>query len=252
MRCFRNQEQAGNEMTVIGIHQPQYLPWLGFVERVYNCDVFVLLDNVPYSKNYFYNRNRIKTANGWIWLTVPVITKNRFGQLIKDVEIKNSVDWRSDHWKSIFFAYKKSKYFECFASSLEEIYKREWQYLYEICEIMIEFIMKSFGIKTPIYRASELNVHGKKEDLLLNICKKLNVNKYLSGIDGKNYLNLENWKNQQIKVLFQNYKHPKYPQMFNNGFIPQMSSVDLLFNCGPESLNILKDERGEKIGLTLG
>ena len=237
-------------MIVAAIHQPQYLSWLGLVERTTKCDTFVLLDNVPYSKNYFYNRNRIKTANGWIWLTVPVITKNRFGQAIKDIEINNTKNWARNHWKNISLAYKKSKYFEYYISGLEEIYKRQWQYLVDICEATTKFIMESFGIKTPVCKASELGVGGRKENLLVEICKKLDATVYLSGVDGKKYLNLENWSEQQIRVIFQDFRHPKYPQLFN-GFIPQMSAIDLLFNCGPESLNILQNKNGEKAELQL-
>jgi len=235
---------------IIGIHQPQYLIWLGLVDRVYRCDKFVLLDNVPYSKNYFYNRNRIKTANGWIWLTIPVVTKNRFGQLIKDVQINNTLDWRKDHWKSISLAYKKCRYFDQYATMFEEIYNQQWQYLGDICEATTKLIMKAFGITTPIYKASELGIEGKKEELLINICKNWKADMYLSGVDGRNYLNSESWRNSQIEVNFQDFKHPKYPQLYGD-FIPQMAAIDLLFNCGGESLDILKDEHREKIELIL-
>ena len=95
----------------VGIHQPMYLPWPGLFDRIYECDVFVLLDNVPYSKNYLINRNKIKTVNGWMWLTVPVLTKGCFGQLIKDVQINNATQWRKQHWKSIYYSYINAPYF---------------------------------------------------------------------------------------------------------------------------------------------
>lgn len=222
----------------VGIHQPMYLPWLGLFDRIYRCDLFVLLDNVPYSKNYFLNRNKIKTANGWIWLTVPVAAKGKFGQLIKDVEIDNSTNWREKHWKSIFFNYQKASFFSRYAKSFEETYQREWSHLAAFSEELLRIVLKALGIGTPIVRASDMNVDGRKEELVLNICKRLNADRYLSGPDGKNYLNLQIWNENGVNVLFHNFLHPEYPQLYK-GFIPQMSIIDLLFNCGDESLKIL-------------
>ena len=222
----------------VGIHQPMYLPWLGLFDRMYKCDVFVLLDNVPYSKNYFINRNKIKTANGWIWLTVPTLAKGSFGQLISDVRINNKVNWREQHWKSIYYSYKKAPYFSRYAEFFEQVYKREWTYLNEIIEELLIFILKSLEINTTIIKASMLNVGGVKEELILNICKAVHADEYLSGPDGKNYLSLELWHENSIKVTFHNYYHPEYPQLHGE-FLPQMSIIDLLFNCGENSLEIL-------------
>ena len=222
----------------MGIHQPMYLPWLGLFDRIYRCDTFVLLDNVPYSKNYFLNRNKIKTQNGWTWLTVPVLATGKFGQLIKDVQIDNSVKWRDKHWKSIFFNYKKAPFFSKHAEFFEKVYGHEWTYLAELAEELLQFMSKSLRIKTPLVKASTLNVNGEKEKLLLNICKKLHADEYLSGPDGKNYLDPQVWRENNIKVFFHEYQHPEYPQLYGK-FIPNMSIIDLLFNCGDESLKTL-------------
>ncbi|HPO90726.1 MAG TPA: WbqC family protein [Victivallales bacterium] len=234
----------------ISIHQPQYFPWLGYFDKIATVDVFVLLDNVPYSKNYFYNRNRIKIKGGWTWITVPVITKGRMGQLIKDVEIDNKWLWRDKHLKSIYLAYKKAPYFDIYFSGVEDILKREWFLLAELCEETIKFIMMAFNIHTPIYKASQLGVSGSKEDLLIQICKTLRAEEYLSGRDGRNYLNLDKWHKAGIKVFFQDFKNPKYPQLHGD-FLPQMSALDFLFNCGENSLKILLDENGEKVDYLL-
>jgi len=222
----------------VGIHQPMYLPWLGLFERVYDCNVFVLLDNVPYSKNYFINRNKIKTADGGIWLTIPVLTKGRFKQLIKDVQIDNATPWPRKHWKSIYYSYNKAPYFSKYADFFERTYKTEWIYLIDIIDHLFFFILKALKINTPIIKASELGIKGKKEELILSICKTVKADEYLSGPDGKNYLNLRLWRENNIKVIFHNYHHPKYPQLYGE-FLPQMSIIDLLFNCGDESLKIL-------------
>src|SRR3972149_10546120 len=112
-------------MIIAGIHQPQYLPWLGLLDRASRCDVFVILDNVPYSKNYFYNRNKIKTANGPVWLTVPVLTKGQIGQTFIETKIDNNQNWKEKHWKSIYYAYLKTPYFEEYSGYIKKILREK-------------------------------------------------------------------------------------------------------------------------------
>jgi len=224
----------------VGIHQPMYLPWLGLFDRINRCDVFILLDNVPYSKNYFLNRNKIKTANGWTWLTIPVIFKGNSHKLIKEIEIDNRSDWRKKHWRSIYYSYKNSSYFDIYAEFFEHFYQQEWRYLAEASSQVLSSLLSMLQIKTPIRMASALGVEGKKEELILNICKAVQAQEYLSGPDGRNYLNLGLWRENRVKVEFHEYLHPQYRQLHGE-FLPQMSVIDLLFNCGPDSLSILKN-----------
>ena len=222
----------------IGIHQPMYLPWLGFFDRIYQCDTFILLDNIPYSKNYFINRNKIRTLEGWIWLTVPVLTKGNFGQLIKDVHIDNSTNWAGKHWKSLYYTYKKAPYFELHKDFFEKTYQEEWFLLIDLIEHMLSYLLNGIGIKTPVKKASLSPAEGKKEELVLNLCKHFGAKEYLSGPDGRNYLNQDLWDQNDIKILFHDYLHPEYNQV-QGDFMPFMSVVDLLFNYGAESLKIL-------------
>ena len=224
----------------VGIHQPMYLPWLGLFDRINRCDVFILLDNVPYSKNYFLNRNKIKTANGWTWLTVPVIFKGNSHKIIKEIEIDNRSDWGKKHWLSIYYSYKNSSYFDIYAEFFEQFYQQEWRYLAEASSQVLSSLLSMLQIKTPIRMASALGVEGKKEELILNICKAVQAQEYLSGPDGRNYLNLGLWRENRVKVEFHEYLHPQYRQLHGE-FLPQMSVIDLLFNCGPDSLSILKN-----------
>jgi hypothetical protein len=224
----------------VGIHQPMYLPWLGLFDRICRCDLFVLLDNVPYSKNYFLNRNKIKTANGWTWLTVPVIFKGKSHKLINEIEIDNRSDWRKKHWLSIYYSYKHSSYFDNYSELFEQFYKQEWCYLAEATTQVFFSLLKILNIRTPIRMASALGVEGRKEELILNICKAVRANEYLSGPDGRNYLDLGWWQENNMKVEFHDYLHPQYRQLHGE-FLPYMSVIDLLFNCGPESLAILKN-----------
>ena len=225
-------------MTTIAIHQPHYLPWLGLVERAYQSDVFVILDNVPYSKNYFYNRNRIKGANGPLWITIPVLTKGNTGQLFTETRIVSGQDWRSTHLKSIESCYRKTPFFSEYFPYFEELYQKEWLFLADICEETFRFLLKCFGLKTTLQRASALHVQGKKEDLLIEICEAVGAKRYLSGPDGKKYVDLARWRKEAISIDFQEYLHPVYSQLFGD-FIHNLSAIDILFNCGEEGMKIL-------------
>lgn len=222
----------------VGIHQPMYLPWLGLFDRILKCDLFILLDNVPYSKNYFLNRNKIKTANGSVWLTIPVLLKGNSNKVIKDVQIDNRNDWRKKHWMSIYYAYKNSKYFDNYVTFIEDFYRQDWEYLAEASSFMLSTLLKIFNINTPIKMASALGAQGKKEDLILEICKLVQADEYLSGPDGRNYLTPALWQEKKIKVQFHDYQHPRYSQLHGE-FLSHLSVIDLLFNCGPDSLSIL-------------
>jgi hypothetical protein len=221
-----------------GIHQPMYLPWLGLFDRILKCDLFVLLDNVAYSKNYFLNRNKIKTANGSVWLTIPVLLKGNSNIVIKDVEIDNRNDWRKKHWMSIYYSYKNSKYFDNYMTVIEDFYKQEWKYLVEASSFMLATLLKILNINTPIKMASVLGAKGKKEGLILEICQLVQADEYLSGPDGRNYLNPALWQENQIEVQFHDYQHPRYSQLHGE-FLSHLSVIDLLFNHGPDSLRIL-------------
>ncbi len=231
-------------MRIIGIHQPQYLPWLGLVERAARCDLFVILDSVPYSRNYFYNRNKIKTANGPIWLTIPILAKGRFGQLFTETRIDNSQKWAEKHRKGITCAYSKAPFFDDYAGRLYEMLEKKREFLTDICLDSFRFLLESFCIKTKIARSSELGANGAKEELLIDICKKTGATHYLSGPDGRNYLNISRWTDNGIEVDFQNYIHPVYPQLYGD-FTSNMSAIDLLFNCGGESCPIVASGQPE-------
>jgi len=221
----------------VSIHQPMYLPWLGLFDRIQQSDVFVLLDNVAYSKNYFINRNKIRTKDGWLWLTIPVSTKGAFGQEIKDVNISDS-NWQKQHWKSIFFSYQKAPFFKDHADALRELYAEPYKKLIDAIEAFLLYLTTNFGIKTKIIKASTLNTTEGKEALILNICKSLSADQYLAGPDSRNYLNLELWRENNIAVEFHDYEHPIYTQVHGE-FEPFMSAIDLLLNQGNNSLNVL-------------
>ena len=224
---------------IVAIHQPNYLPWLGFFHKMHKSDVFVLLDDIQYTKGYVCNRNKIKTRQGWIWLTVPVLTKGKLNQQIKDTKINNRVHWGKKHWKSISSNYEKAEFFFKYSPFFKDLYWKEWDLLSDLNENIITYITKQLGINTEIVRASELEgVKGNKSDLLISICKAVGADTYLSGAYAAIYMEEKKFKENNLKLIYQKFKHPTYTQLWGK-FIPQMSAIDLLFNEGPKSLEIL-------------
>lgn len=223
---------------IVAIHQPHYLPWLGYFYKMASCDTFVLLDNVGYSKNGFINRNRIKTPQGPTWLTVGVLTRNHFGQPINKVEINNTVPWNNTHYKSLSHNYARAPYFLEYKTCFEDVYRQKWERLADLNEALIKVISILLGMNIKYIRASKLNVPGHRTELLVNICKALGANTYLSGPMGREYMDEELFKKEGLSVRYSDFKHPAYKQLWGD-FIPNMSIVDLMFNKGQESLGIL-------------
>jgi hypothetical protein len=234
---------------ILTAHQPVYLPWLGLFHKIAISDAFCYFDDVQYQIKDFNGRNKIKTINGPIWLTVPVKAKGYRDKKIREIEIDNSHNWRNKHFKSIYLNYKKAPFFNNYVDFFEDTYKKEWQYLTNLNEYMLKWFLNELGIKVKYHKASELDFHGYKSDLVLNMCKKLKADLYIFGALGKDYAKEENFNKEGIKIYFQDYKHPVYPQI-NGEFLPYMSIIDLLFNCGPKSLEIIMENNITKKRLT--
>jgi len=209
---------------IITIHQPEHLIWLGLIDKISQADIFVVLDTVQFRKNYFQNRNKIRTQNGWTWLTVP-IKKHPLKTKIKDIEISYKQNWTERYLGLIKDNYKKSRYFDRYFPGLEKIILKKYQYLSDLNLELIKFILKHFNVKTKIIKAFDLKLPETKSgsDKILEICKKLSADIYLSGISGKDYLNLSDFKTAGIKVRFQEFDYSD----------DTLSSIDLLFNSGP-------------------
>lgn len=227
----------------IGILQPGYLPWLGFFEQLYKSDIFVLYDDVQYDRGGWRNRNRIKTAQGAQWLTVPVHAKFTERTLIKDVLIDNTVDWRKQHLRAIACNYAKTPFYKDYQQLFEEAYQKEWKYLADLDIFFIKGLAGALGIKDKkITRSSDLELPADTIERLIAVCKIYNVDTFYEGQAGRDYIDIEKFKSRGITVDFQDYKHPRYRQMFGE-FVPFLSAVDLLFNHGKESLDILLNQR---------
>ncbi|MGD8255415.1 MAG: WbqC family protein [Syntrophobacterales bacterium] len=226
-------------MTVVAIHQPQFLPWLGYFNKLDRSDVFCLLDTVQYKKNEFQNRNRIKTADGWQWLTVPVTY--RFPQRIREVGVNQTVNWQRKHLQALRSNYSKAPFFESYYASFEEFCHQPYEMIVDVNVASIELLMQLLGLERKLVLASSLQVDTEDPTLrLVQICQTLGGAAYLSGKDGAKYMDVDMFASHEIDVLFQDFKHPQYPQCYGP-FEPNMSVVDLLFNCGPDSLAIIRE-----------
>ncbi len=230
----------------VTILQPSYLPWLGFFEQMSRSDKFVLLDDVQYTRRDWRNRNRIRVRENWIWLTVPVQQKSRFSQSLLETRIDNSVSWRRKHLETLRQHYCKAPFFEKYFPRCQQVYEKDWTFLFDLCLETINLIKEEMGIETPLLRSSEMKLSGEKTERLVSICRELGATHYLSGESGSDYISQEDFSNPGIELEYQNYEHPVYPQRYP-GFVPHLSTIDLLFNCGEQSLSILKQDKTEPI-----
>lgn len=233
---------------VIGILQPGYLPWLGFFEQLYRSDIFVIYDDVQYDKGSWRNRNRIKTANGIQWLTVPVRFDFSDRPLVNQVSIDNAVDWRKKHASSIRQNYGRTPFFARYWPLFEEAFDRQWDFLIDLDLYFIERLATCLGLADRrIILSSSLNLDGDRIGRLLAVCKHFNADVFYEGAAGRNYIDDQKFMDRGVSVQYQNYQHPVYKQLYGE-FIPYLSVIDLLFNQGGQSLNVLTphESQGEK------
>jgi len=223
----------------IAAHQPNYMPWLGYFHKIARVDIFVLLDSVQYSKGSVANRNRIKTSQGVQWLTVPVsVPKGRQGKVAYlDVALPDD-RWKRKHLKALRFNYGRAPHFHPYFDQIEAILLQDHSFV-QLNIALIRHFLEQLGIDTPLYRLSELpGVTGNKSELIVNICRHFGADTYLSGQGASKYNDEKYYAAHGIRLLYQEFTCPQYPQLFG-GFVPNLSIVDLLLNCGPTSGKIL-------------
>ena len=224
---------------IVSINQPAYLPWLGYFHRIAVSDAHIVLDQVQFEKNSFTNRNKIRTREGWCWLTVPVQTSGKFGDLpIQGLKIAGGRPWAAKHWETLRLNYSKAPFFDQHARFFEGIYARPWENLSDLAREITAYLLAAFEIKTKLYFGSEMKASGKKDELVLNLCCELGATEYLSGPLGRNYLREDLFREHAIALRYDDYHHPVYSQVYR-GFEPFMAALDLLFNAGPASRGIL-------------
>ena len=224
---------------IVYVHQPEYLPWVGFFDKMARCDTFVILDDVQYEHGGFQNRNRVRTREGWIWLTVPIAhsgDENR--QKIADVRIRDG-EWKTEHSKAIWTNYKKAPFFDEYFPQLQEAYLRNWTYLVELDIFLIKRLARMLGIEVSLERSSKMNLESsEKNQRLVEICKMIGADSYLCGSGAQSYFDRRLFEDEGIEVLQHHFVHPVYGQRFD-GFEPKMSVIDLIFNKGPDALDVI-------------
>ncbi len=233
-----------SKKLVVTIHQPEYLPYIGFFQRLAEADFFVALDDAAYQKNGFINRNKIKTADGWQWLTVPV--KNRSSNLrINEVLIDSQKDWQSQHLKALETNYSKAPFFRQYFPFFQETFSKKWDKIIDLDIYLIENICRLLGIEISIKKSSGLRVQGKATDRLINMCKEFGIEAYLSGPGSREHrIEAEKFEEKGIEVRIKEFISPEYKQLFlNKEFVSNMSIIDLLFNEGENSINIIKSQK---------
>jgi len=224
---------------IVSINQPAYLPWLGYFDRITKSDLHIVLDHVQFEKNSVVNRNKIKTPQGSLWLTVPVKTKGKFGRNpINELLIDNQTDWRKKHFKSLCQNYTKARHFQLFEPFFKEMYQRGWRKIIDLNMHFIRFVLTHLGIQTPLVFSSSLSPEKTKGELVLELCRRVGATHYISGAFGRNYLDLECFQQNGIEVAFQDFTHPHYEQLYES-FKDRLSIADLLFNCGETSSDVL-------------
>ncbi len=224
-------------MKTVAIHQPNYLPWAGYFYKMLACDDFVFLDDVVMATRSFSNRNRIKTKDGILWLTVPC--KYAWGEtLIKDVSIADQ-RWRKKHLRTLEESYRKATYLYDYLPRLTEIILAEEASISKLNIRLIKQIADWLNISCSFHISSSLGVSSKSDDRIIELVKKLGGAIYLSGYGGANYQTEEKFKEENLDLIYYAFKPPTYPQLWGN-FEAGLSVLDLLFNCGPDSRGILE------------
>ncbi len=224
---------------IVAIHQPHYLPWTRYVDKIARSDVFVLLDSAQYTKNGWQNRNKIKCAQGWMYLTVPVL--GAFARPISEVRINNQARWREKHWAALCTNYSRAPFFGHYREYFEPIYRGQWELLHGLSVHVLKSLLSALGIRTPLVRSSALGVSGRGTELLADICVRLGATAYLSGdYAAGNHLDMRVFRERGIAVQLQGWQCQEYRQQhMQAGFVTDLSIVDLLFNEGEGSLAVL-------------
>lgn len=234
---------------IITIHQPEHLPWLGFFNKLSKAEKFVILDSVPYRKNYFQNRNRIMGSNGVQFIGIPAVNAGHIEGTIATtkIAIQGNANWRTKYLNTIKMSYSKHPFFSEVYPILEKAIMLETEYLADINIAIFTSFADRMGVKPEYVKSSALDVQGAKSDLILDICKNLGSSTYIAGPSGRDYLDMQSFADAGIKVVFNDYHHPSYPQRKAKQFVPYLSALDLFMNCGFDEGRIVIMEGNEGV-----
>jgi hypothetical protein len=220
--------------------QPHFFPWCGYFGLLDFVDEFVILDDIQFSKRSWQQRNKINLSNEPFLLTVPVLSKNKFNQIIKDVEIDNLSNYKNKQKKILSDAYSSRPFFEKYFIEISKIYDKEHKLLIDLNLDILNFFIKVLKINTKLIFKSKLNIYSKKENMIKDICELRGCSEYISPMASKEYLNLLKIENLKFKIYY--YEFKSTPYLVNKGtFLPQLSCIDLIFLKGEESINYIRE-----------
>jgi hypothetical protein len=232
---------------IVAIHQPTFMPWLGYFDRMLQSDLFVLLDHVQFERRNYQNRALIRCEDEARWLTVPVVQLSQKERIVEK-RVDNPADkgtgrwWGPNHFQTLRYAYRKAPFLDLYAPRLRALLEADWDKLVDLNIASLEFLREALGITTPMVRSSELGVQGQRSELLLNVCKRVGASAFLGGMGGsRDYLDLAAFRAANMGVLWQQFQQPEYKQCGEAPFIKGLSALDLLFNCGPRSGALLRE-----------
>jgi hypothetical protein len=225
---------------ILTAHQPAYLPWLGLFHKISISDIYVFMDDVRYSKSDFSNRNKIydKNKHKEDWLTIPLYNGGKSGALFNNIILDKNDKWRKNHLGKIVSNYSKTPYFKEYFIEIRDIINGQYEYFSDLTYDLLLYFIYALGIEVKIYKASSLCISSTGNQYLIDICTKLKADKYVFGEQGIKYADIEVFNESGINVVFQKYNHPVYNQS-GECFLPYMSIIDLLFNHGQDSYDIL-------------
>lgn len=217
---------AGKTVT---IHQPDFIPWLGFFDRWERSDLFIILDDVQFIRRGWQHRDKIKTRDGVVWLTVPVIKKGRYDQLVREVRIDNSRNWKDKHLRTIKCAFRGCVNFGGVYEKLKEVYENDYDLLVDFNIDLLKVLSGILGVKTPTVRSSQFGLISSRSQRLIELLNLEHATDYLTGTGSREYLDEELFRNSGINVIWQDFEHPVYEQLYG-GFVPNLSVIDYLMN----------------------
>lgn len=210
------------------IHQPDFLPWIGFFEKLKLSNLFIILDDVQFLRRGWHHRDKIKIRDNWMWLTVP-IKKNKFEAMIKDIKIDYSYNWIDKHLKTLSFYYNKADFFNVHFSEISKIYNKKKKFLIDLNTDFIFYITKIFKLKFDYILSSSLNVETSGKNRIIELLKKTDSKLYITGKPSLDYLDINVFKKEEIDIYIHEYKMKNYKQL-NGKFIDKLSVIDFIMN----------------------
>ena len=226
---------------IVAIHQPHYLPWLGYLHRMAQVDLFIVLDHVQFERRNHQNRSQVRLEGEARWLTVPVVQRSQKERIIdKLIDNTDPRAWGAIHFSTLRHAYREAAHFKAYANELRAILEARWEHLIDLDLATLELLRAAFGIRTQVVRSSALGVDGAKSELILNLCRAAGADRLLAGFGGsRRYLDSEAFARDGVRIEWHQFTHPEYKQCGAQPFIPGLAALDMLFNCGPQSRALL-------------